>query len=655
MRRIACIAIVGAAALLGLVALAPSASAHAALVSSTPADGAQLDSAPAAVTMTLSETPDPKLSVVHVLNSGGTDVEAGVVASVPGGVRELRIALKPNLPDGVYTVAWRVVSQVDGHVTAGAFAFGVGVPATPVRAASTPTTPGPSPLSVVGKVLLYAALSLLVGAATTGLVAFGGHVPARRPLLVSAGVAAPAGAITMLLAERSTVGVSLRDLLNSGAGHAYLWLVVFAVLALVTSVAAATSRSTTTLALTGGTGAAAMLVRVIGGHAAAAGAEWVQVAVQWLHVLAVGVWVGGLLPVALLVRERRATGSPSPVSEVRRFSTMAAGGLSVVVATGIVRAVWGMGVREVLHIFSTSYGTTLSIKVAVVAGLIGLGAVNRYRSIPRLAGGSGLLTRVLSLEIVAALVVFTMTGVLTGFGPRQAPASASSKIARVVATGSDVATTMKVRLVVTPGTPGRNAYQFAPTDYDTGAPISAIGVTLSFQAVGRPDVGASSIDLKAGSAGTWVGQGTQLSIQGTWTVTATVQTATRGVQIPLTLTTAAPPEQVTVARQAGEPDIYTITLPGGDQLQAYNDPGAPGANQLHLTAFDTTGKELPLASVTMTAISPQGTPQSLDPTRFSAGHFVATVNLTAGSWRFELGATTSQGSSLLASFQQTIG
>jgi copper transport protein len=655
MSRTARAAIVGTAVLLGLVALAPAALAHAALVSSTPADGAQLDSSPSTVTMTFSETPDPKLSVVHVLDSGGTDVEAGLVANVQGGAKELGIAVKPNLPDGVYTVSWRVVSQVDGHVTAGAFAFGVGVFATRVGTTAVPSTPGPSPLSVVGKVLLYAGLSLLVGAAATGLVAFGGRVPARRPLLVSAGVFALAGAIAMVLAERATVGVPMRDLLSSGAGRAYIWLVVFALLTAGASVVAATRPSTKTLTLAGGTAAAAMLVRVIGGHAAAAGTEWVQVGVQWLHVLAVGVWVGGLLPVALLVRERRATGSPPSESEVRRFSTMAACGLSVVVATGIVRAVSGMGVHEVLHIFSTSYGTTLAIKVAVVAGLIGLGALNRYRSIPRLAQHSGMLARVLSLEIVAALVVFTMTGVLTGFAPRPASAGGAPRITEIVATGSDVATTMKVRLAVTPGAPGRNAYQFTPSDYDTGAPIRVVGVTLSFQAVGRPDVGASSIDLKAGSAGTWVGQGTQLSIQGVWTVTATIQTATKGVEIPLTLTTASPPERITVARQSGEPDIYTITLPAGDQLQAYNDPGSPGTNQLHVTAFDTAGKELPLASVTMTAISPQGTPQSLDATRFSAGHFVASVTLTTGNWRFELSAATRRGRSLLASFQQTIG
>jgi copper transport protein len=654
MRR--AIAIASASAILWMAALIPAASAHAALVSSNPSEGAQLSTWPAAVTMTFSEMPDPKLSVVHVLDSSGRDVEAAGVTSVPGSAKQLRIGVKPNLPDGVYTVAWRVVSQVDGHVTAGAFAFGVGVPAGPVRAStSVPTTPGPSPLSVVGKILLYAGLSLLVGAAATGSLAFGGDVPRRQVLLISAGGASFLGAIAMLLAERATVGVSMSTLLSSSAGHAYVWLVGVTLLAAVVAAVGARRPSSATLVLAGGVAAAAMLVRVIGGHAAAAGTEWIQVAVQWLHFLSVGIWVGGFLPVLLLVLERRAAGAPTPVREVRRFSSMAAVGLAGVVVTGAVRAVSGMGLHEILHVFSTSYGTTLAIKVLVVAALVSLGTVNRYRSIPRLRRDSILFRRVISMEIVAAVVVFALTGTLTGFAPRPGTAAGAPKASEVVATGADVATTMRVRLVVTPGTPGRNAYRLAPTGYDTGAPVQATAVTLRFQAVGRPDVGASSLDLKPGPEGTWVGEGTQVSIQGTWTVTATIQTASSGVEIPLTITTAAPPEQVSVSRASGQPDIYTITLLGGEQIQAYNDPGKAGPNQLHVTAFDATGKELPLASVTMTAISPQGTPQSLDTTRFGPGHFVASVDLSPGTWRFELSAATRQGRSLLASFQQTIG
>ena len=51
--------------------------------------------------------------------------------------------LRP-LTRGVYTVVWRAVSRIDGHPTAGAFSFGVGViPAQPARAART-SNPAPS-------------------------------------------------------------------------------------------------------------------------------------------------------------------------------------------------------------------------------------------------------------------------------------------------------------------------------------------------------------------------------------------------------------------------------------------------------------------------------------------------------------------------------
>jgi copper transport protein len=655
-KRVVAVALICMSALGTLGALAPSAWAHAALVSSDPADGAQLKSAPVAVTMTFTETPDPKLSVVHVLDTAGASVETGTAAGVPGSSKELRIALKPGLPDGVYTVSWRVVSQVDGHVTAGAFAFGVGVAPGTVSSQLPPTaTPRPSVLSVLGKVLLYAGLSILVGTAVIGLWAFGGEVASRRTLLITAGAVSLVGAVSMLFAERATVGVSLSKLVSASAGHAYVWLLGVTALAAAVAVVAALRDSRNTLAAAGVSAAAAMLVRAIGGHAAAAGTAWVHVGVQWLHFLAVGAWVGGFVPVLLAVRARRAAGEPAPIDGIRRYSTIAAAGLAVVVVSGAVRAISLMGVHEIVHTFSTSYGTTLAIKVLVAAVLIGLGAVNRFRSIPRLAHSSSPFVRVISLEVVAAVVLFALTGVLTGLSPRPQASNSPARISEIVATGSDVATTMKVKLVVAPGVPGRNTYQLTPTGFDSGLPVQAVGVTLGFQPVGRPDVGTSSIDLKPGSAGTWVGEGTQLSIQGTWDVTVTLQTDTGGVQIPLSLTTSPPPEVVTVARQAGEPDIYSIVLPGGDQIQAYNDPGATGPNQLHLTAFDAAGKELPLASVTMTAITPQGIPQPLSSTRFSAGHFVASVTLTAGAWRFDLSATTKDGRSLLASFDQTIG
>ena len=59
------------------------AQAHAGYESSDPADGAVLDAAPATVSITFTEPPDPALSSVEVLDAGGTDIVAGP-ASVQG-------------------------------------------------------------------------------------------------------------------------------------------------------------------------------------------------------------------------------------------------------------------------------------------------------------------------------------------------------------------------------------------------------------------------------------------------------------------------------------------------------------------------------------------------------------------------------------------
>jgi nitrogen fixation protein FixH len=45
----------------------------------------------------------------------------------------------------------------------------------------------------------------------------------------------------------------------------------------------------------------------------------------------------------------------------------------------------------------------------------------------------------------------------------------------------------------------------------------------------------------------------------------------------------------------------------------------------------------------------------LDLTRFDPGHFVANVNLAAGSWRFRIQATAEDGQAISVYFDQDIG
>ena len=642
----------------GLIAvgLAGPAFAHANLLHSDPAANALLDQAPAEVTMTFSEPPDPSLSIVHVLDVNAAQVEAGPVEAVPGHGEQLQIALPADLPDGVYTVSWRVVSEADGHATAGAFSFGVNVaPGTVVTpSVPVPTTPSPSVGSVVGKLLLYVGLALSFAAGVVGLLAFGGEVPERKRVLWFAAAAAVVGAVTMLLSERATLGVSMGDLLSSATGTDYLWLLGGVTFAAVAALDAARRSDRTSLVVVGVAAAAAMLARAMGGHAAAAATPALQIGLQWLHFMAASVWMGGLALTFLWIRAHRRTGDGVPVREVRAYSSLAGYALAVVLVTGVLRATQEVGgISNLFDLFRGSYGTTLDVKVGLVLVLIALGAFNRYRSIPRMDTQAALLRKVMAIELVGAVGVFSLTGMLTGLAPRPPVTPPPPEPARVTLTGSDFATTMKVTLVVTPGTAGPNGFDVDVTDFDSGAPVDATDVSLRFEPVGIAGVGASTLDLMHHADG-WMGTGSQVSIAGVWTITVVVQTASAGTEIPLTLVTALPDQEISVSTAAGQPDIYTVGFPDGEQLQLYNDPGTPGTDELHLTAFDADGVELPLRRAVMVAIAPDGAASSVPTRRFSAGHFVGDLTLTSGDWTFFVQATARDGHVLVASFEQAI-
>jgi copper transport protein len=649
------LAVLGAS-LLVVVAGGPAA-AHALLRRSEPASGELLQTAPTKVVITFTEPPDPSLSLIHVLNESGQEVEQGKAEPVPGQPLQLQVALPP-LTDGVYTVTWRTVSETDGHVTGSSFAFGVGVAPTghvtsPGRV--LPSTPSPSPLAAVGRWGLYAGLAFLLGGAVLGLFVFGGRLASSVWVLGVAWLIGALGLVLMTIAERSTVGVSYGTLLRSSAGEQLIRQGIGLAVVAIGVVVAAIRPERPGLVLLGLTAAGAMLLHAVAGHAGSQSPVWFNVGVQWLHLLAVGVWVGGLAWLLLGIRSP----GPSERAGVGRFSFIAGIALAVVAVTGVVRAIDEIGgVGAWRRLFETSFGVTLSIKVALFTGLVALGARNRYVNVPAVSQrGERVrsLRRTVGGEVALAVGIFGVTGVLTQLPPAaQVAAAPSSAPAQVVATGSDFATSARVRLTIMPGTVGPNHFEARITDYDTGEPLDAMSVSLTFRLSGHPELGPPRLDLSRNAPGMWTGEGTPLSMPGAWDVSVLIQSSARSVVVPLEVQTRAPPQHIEVTRAPGQPTLYTITLPGGLSLQTYIDPGTPGNNVVHFTFFQASGDEQPIARATATATTPAGHTQDLPLIRFDPGHFVANTRLDEGNWRFSIQATTKQGVPLSASFDQTI-
>lgn len=147
-------------AVMSLLAAAAPASAHDRLVSSDPANGAVLTTAPATITLTYNAELLPTGAQVAITDAAGSTVATGAPQVADTTVTA---PLPADLPAGGYDVAWRVVSS-DGHPIEGKFAFTLEAPVEVQPGATASATPGTSAAPTGGA-------SSASGASPTGEVA----------------------------------------------------------------------------------------------------------------------------------------------------------------------------------------------------------------------------------------------------------------------------------------------------------------------------------------------------------------------------------------------------------------------------------------------------------------------------------------------------
>ncbi|WP_373303019.1 copper resistance protein CopC [Streptomyces fructofermentans] len=380
------------AALLGTLLLlggAGSVSAHSALRATDPGEGSVLKTAPEQVTLTFTESVGLADDSLRVLDPENRRVNTGNAAHADGRSDTARVRLRDGLPDGTFTVAWRVVSA-DSHPISGAFTFSIGKPsATTASVTALPAVnPASGALYDLTRYAAYAAGALLIGAATFVLVC---RPAAAQPLrgLLRAGWWTLLGSTLALLILRGPYARStgpssvldpelLQDTLTTRPGWALLArLALLAVAALfLVRVGAALRRSPEPgpAVLAGGTVlAVALAVTWAAAEHASAGIQ-VPVAMtsSVLHLLAMAVWLGGLA--ALLTTLHRAD-QEIPAASVARFSRLAFTSVTVLVLTGVYQSWRGLGSWDA--VLGTSYGRLLVVKVCAVAVLLAAAGFSR--------------------------------------------------------------------------------------------------------------------------------------------------------------------------------------------------------------------------------------------------------------------------------------
>jgi copper transport protein len=396
-------------ALLIVVAHAGEACAHASLVKASPADGAVVPVAPAALSLTFNEPVSPL--VIRLIGPDGAPI---VPRTVVGEDNTVTVTAPANLQRGTHVLSWRVISA-DGHPVGGSLMFSIGAPsAQPAAEADSRADRGVRAVLWAVRVVLYVGLFAGIGGAFF-CAWIADPVSRRRSqpwllVLLAAGlVAAPASVALQ--------GVDALDLPLSGVTQKVSWetgletsygltaiAAAFALFAGFFACVAESARIARGLALLGLLGVG--LALSLSGHASTAQPQLVSRPALFLHAVCVAFWIGALLPLALGVRDAGKRAAPSGVGEVRRFSNAIVPVVVLLVLTGLWLAF--VQLDRIDALWTTSYGQVLACKLAAVIALFALAAANRYWLVPKFESSGGAAARRFAISIAFELIIALM-------------------------------------------------------------------------------------------------------------------------------------------------------------------------------------------------------------------------------------------------------
>ncbi len=138
---------------------------------------------------------------------------------------------------------------------------------------------------------------------------------------------------------------------------------------------------------------------------------------QSLHLLAGGAWLGGLLPLYLLLRETE-PGDPVIKDGVAHFSQIGYVAVALIAVTGTINS-WIL-VGSVGALFGTPYGRLLSVKIALYLVMVGLALGNRLLLAPRIgrdAAATAALARSVVAEQALGFAILAVVSVLGTWPP----------------------------------------------------------------------------------------------------------------------------------------------------------------------------------------------------------------------------------------------
>ncbi|MEW2525287.1 copper resistance protein CopC [Streptomyces sp. NPDC047071] len=664
-------------AVLGAVlATAAPADAHAALTGSDPKRGAVVAKAPDQVSLTFSEKVAMSDGSVRVLDPAGKRADTGKTTDL--GSTTYGVQLKPGLPDGTFTVAYQVVSA-DSHPIAGAFTFSIGAPSDTKVALPDQEVGGGlvGTLYDTARYLSYAGFIVVVGGAAFVLGCWprGAGVRPLQRLVVSGWLTLTGATLATLLLRAPYTGsgkladafdlAKLGDVLQTKTGAALvsrLLLLAAAALFIAVLFGAYDKREDPKekrdlafgLAVGGGVVAIGIAATwALAEHASTGIQAGLAMPVDVLHLLAVAVWLGGV--VALLLCLYRAP--LIDASAVRRFSGVAFGSVVALAGTGLYQSWRQVGSWTAL--VETDYGQLLLIKIGLVVVLVGIASVSRRWTGRILAEAGGLAP-----EAAATAVIEQRTRATTAKNST-ATKSTTAKSTTAKSTTAKGASTKKKKPVAVAHSSKTGVSATVDTDAETGGRSPDKAKDKPRDKAGDKAAGGDERAAQLARQRAAVDAAREKRVRDAdphrsglrRSVLAEVGVAVVLLAVTTALTTTEPGRTEEEAKNATSsapqntgPVKIKIPFDTGGQdgkgtVRLELDPGRTGRNDLHVYATRPNGSafDIPEVKIAFTLKAKDVGPLPVAPDRIATGHWSASgVQIPmAGDWKVAVTVRTS--------------
>lgn len=517
--------------------------AHANLLRSDPVANERLEQTPDIIQLYFSEPLESNFSRIEIRNAQGEVLDMPAAELSPDDPTLLTL-IPTNVPDGVYTVAWRVVSQTDGHMTQGSFPFTVGTASAVSQSLSTIADDRIPIESSMIRWFNLLSLGWLVGSAAFWLFIwlpsdFDRHERVEKRLRYLIWIAwwsVVFSSLLIVLLQAQIVSGS--DWVNAIA-HAQavitstrfgqLWmirLVLWAIFGLMLWKMPQASQMTHIALLV--TGAGMLITQSLFSHASGTVDAASAVVADWLHLLAMSLWLGGLVQlVAVTLLMRTQVKDLSRL--VAHFSNLARVCVAILVVTGAYAA-W-IHVGSIDAFLTTQYGQAMLVKLALFMPVLLLGAINLLLTRKGLSKGKAIWSKrlqyLVAAEIVLIIAMIAAVGVMTAIAPARITLAAREAIPPAPETDPYfemvIQDDLMVHLTIEPGIVGENSFYVDLFDDETLTAIDdASLIRLRFEHE-TENLGESELRPQLQDDGRYLVTGSNLSVAGDWQIRMTIQ------------------------------------------------------------------------------------------------------------------------------------